>query len=101
MTKAEVLARLGEMIPDDADVMAYHISMRNGKGVNTGGHICGKGDECLLHVGSIIHHVAESLEIDENKTAKLATMYYNLHAMLGAVDTKTETVRMEVPDDDQ
>ena len=100
MTKAEVLARLGETIPDDADVMAYHVSVRTKTGMNTMGHLFGDGQECLLHVGSIIHHVDDSLELTQEQVGKLAELYYMAHETLGNVKRKTECVRMEVPDRD-
>ena len=101
MTKAEVLASLGETIPDDADVMAYHVSVRTKTGMNTMGHLFGDGKECMLHVGSIIHHVAETLELTPEQAGKLAELYYTFNATLGKVKGKTECVRMEVPDDKQ
>lgn len=101
MTKQEMLADLSAKIQDDADVMAYHISLRTKTGMSTMGHLFGRSEECLLHVGSIINHVAESLELEPEQVGKLGEMYYLMHSTLGKVKGKTECVRMEVPKDDQ
>ena len=51
MTKAELLEEIAE-IPDDAEVLAYHITRKTDEGQGTKGGITANGQQAIMHVYS-------------------------------------------------
>lgn len=78
MTKQELLKRIAE-IPDDAEVVAYHITAKNDEGQNTRGGFDGRGENILLHAGAVLYHVAKSTGLEMQDAAKVVIAFYNTH----------------------
>lgn len=78
MTKAEMLKDIAE-IPEDAEVLAYHITIRTEKGQGTKGSITANGMDALLHVGSALNHVTECINMDMKDAADLMLALYRMH----------------------
>jgi len=70
MTKAEMLREIAE-IPEDAEVLAYHITIRTEKGQGTRGSITANYIDALMHAGSTLNHAAECINMDMKDAADL------------------------------
>jgi len=101
MTKEKVLAQIGEKLPDGAEVLAYHISIKTEKGQNSFGKITARSDELLLHMGSIQNHVAEALGVSAATVAVVAEQMFVERKKRKKITAEATTARMEVPDDDK
>lgn len=73
MTKAEFLEDIAE-IPDDAEVLAYHITTKAGEGQNTRGGITTNGGRAMAHAFSVLKHVAGCMELEVEDLCQMLSM---------------------------
>ncbi len=94
MTKQELLEEIAE-IPEDAEVLAYHITTKAGEGQNTRGGITTSGNRALLHVHSVMKHVAGCLEFEVEDLCQMMLMYQRWRDRRGKAEKEnSETVEI-------
>lgn len=84
MTKKELLEEIAE-IPEDKEIMAYHVTYDAGDGMGTKGSITCSGMNALLHAAEAMNHAAQCLDIDRETAAKVAMKFFEIHEDMGRI----------------
>ena len=74
MKKQEFLEDIAE-IPDDAEILVYHVTRKTEEGQGTKGGITATGQQAIMHVYSAMKHVSECLGIEIEDLGNLIGMY--------------------------
>lgn len=94
MTKAELLEMIAE-IPEDAEVLAYHITTKAGERQDTRGGITTSGNRAMAHACSVLKHVAGCLEVEVEDLCRMMLMYQRRRDRRGkATKENSETVEI-------
>ena len=93
MTKQELLEAIAE-IPEDAEILAYHITTKTEDGQNMRGGITASGNRAILHTMSVMKHVAGCIGLEIEDVSQIIGMYNRWKVRRENHSEKGETIEI-------